>query len=107
MAARAVSAIIAILSLCTSAHAQAVICPITPAAGTSNQLCANTAFVQKVLNNVFSPVSVSALPASPSVPFAVVNNGTLGLAWGATVTGGGSTKYLVWFNGSHWTVVGE
>src|SRR5579859_5250273 len=29
------------------AHAQAVICPLTPAAGTSNTVCANTAFVNK------------------------------------------------------------
>lgn len=31
----------------TAANAQTVICPLTPAAGTNNQICANTAFVQK------------------------------------------------------------
>lgn len=36
-----------------------------------------------------------------------VTDGTSGLAWGATVTGGHSTPYLVWFNGTNWTVAGS
>ena len=37
----------------------------------------------------------------------VVTDGTASLAWGATVTGGASTKYLVWFNGAAGTVIGK
>ena len=52
--------------------------------------------------------TVATLPSSPAIgAMAYVTDGTAGLAWGATVTGGHSTKYLVWWNGSAWTVVGE
>ena len=55
-----------------------------------------------------SAVAVASLPASPVLgQIATVNDGTASLAWGATVTGGGSTKYLVWYNGTNWTVVGK
>lgn len=37
----------------------------------------------------------------------VVTDGTAALAWGATVTGGASTKYLVAWNGTNWTVIGK
>ncbi len=38
-----------------------------------------------------------------------VTDGDSGLAWGATVvnSGSGATKYLVWYNGTNWTVVGK
>jgi len=36
-----------------------------------------------------------------------VTDGAVGLAWGAIVTGGGTTHYLVWYNGTNWTVVGQ
>jgi hypothetical protein len=52
-------------------------------------------------------VAVASLPAGTLGAIACVNNGTGGLAWGATVTGGGSTKYLVWYNGTNWTVAGK
>ena len=41
--------------------------------------------------------------------YAYVTDGDASLAWGATVVnlGGGATKYLVWDNGSAWTVVGK
>ncbi len=52
--------------------------------------------------------TVSQLPTNAQKGWqAVVTDGQPGLAWGATVTGGGSTKYLVWFNGSNWTVLGK
>lgn len=40
---------------------------------------------------------------------ATVTDGDASLAWGATVinSGGGATKYLVWYNGSNWTVLGK
>lgn len=61
------------------------------------------------------PINVSAytvgtLPGSPLAgDVARVTDGTAALAWGATVTGGGgnSTNYLVWYNGTNWTVAGK
>jgi len=49
----------------------------------------------------------TGLPAGTLGAMACVTDGSSGLAWGATVTGGHSTKYLVWYNGSNWTVMGE
>jgi len=52
--------------------------------------------------------TVAQLPASPAAgTVAHVTDGTAALAWGATVTGGGSTPYLVWYNGTAWTVIGK
>jgi|SRR5581483_9465595 len=96
------------LGAVNSASAQTVICPITPGASTSNTLCANTAFVHKV-NPAVHAFTVATLPAAASNTgmMAYVTDGTAGLSWGATVTGGHSTVYLVWSNGTNWTVVGE
>ncbi len=55
-------------------------------------------------------LTVATLPGTPSAGMtAYVTDGTAGLAWGDTVTGGGAetTNYLVWFNGTNWTVVGK
>ena len=55
-------------------------------------------------------VTVSLLPASSSTiqgSLYAVTDGAAGLAWGATVTGGGSTYYVVTCNGSNWTVMGK
>jgi hypothetical protein len=52
--------------------------------------------------------TVATLPGSPSTgQMAAVSDGTASLAWGATITGGGSTSYLVWWNGATWTVIGK
>lgn len=52
--------------------------------------------------------SLAQLPASPAVgQTASVTDGAASLAWGATVTGGGTAKYLVWWNGAAWTVIGK
>ena len=52
--------------------------------------------------------TVAGLPSSPATgSLAYVTDGTASLSWGATVTGGSSTKYLVWYNGSNWTVAGK
>lgn len=55
------------------------------------------------------PYIVAELPATPVSLTARVTDGDSGLAWGATVinSGGGSTPYLVWYNGTNWTVVGK
>ena len=56
----------------------------------------------------YTPITFSQLPTTADVgTIASVTDGAAGLAWGATLTGGGSTKYLVWFNGSVWSVVGK
>jgi hypothetical protein len=47
------------------------------------------------------------LPAGALGAIQCVNNGSAGLAWGDTVTGGGTAKYLVWFNGANWKVIGK
>jgi hypothetical protein len=53
-------------------------------------------------------VTVANLPASSAAgQIAYVTDGAASLAWGETVTGGGSTKYLVWYNGANWTVAGK
>ena len=52
--------------------------------------------------------TVATLPSSPSLgQMAYVTDGTSGLAWGATATGGHSTYYVVGWNGANWTVVGK
>ena len=50
---------------------------------------------------------VASLPSGTIGQLAYVTNGTSGLAWGATVAGTQTTKYLCWYNGANWTVVGE
>ena len=51
--------------------------------------------------------TVATLPTPTLGLTAIVTDGTSGLAWGATVTGGFSTSYLVWYNGAAWTVLGK
>ncbi len=55
--------------------------------------------------------TVAGLAALPAVlgTQASVSDGDPALAWGATVvnTGAGTTKYLVWYNGAAWKVVGK
>lgn len=64
------------------------------------------------LNNLNVPftTTVALLPdsshAQPGQEF-FVTDGTAALAWGATVTGGGATKYKVMWNGANWTVCGK
>jgi len=70
-----------------------------------NRTAAGVMKLKKVLE--LTPVAVSSLPTGVLGRMAVVNDGTASLAWGATVTGGGSTKYLVWYNGTNWTVFGK
>ena len=46
-------------------------------------------------------------PTGPIGTMAIVTDGAPGQAWASTVVGGGSSRYLVWFNGANWTVVGD
>lgn len=66
-----------------------------------------TQVVTALADPVVSSYTVATLPSAMRGQFACVTDGAASLAWGATVTGGGSTAYLVWFNGAHWTVVGK
>jgi len=53
--------------------------------------------------------NISALPATPSAGMiARVTDGDAGLTHGQTVvnSGAGATPYLVWYNGTNWTVIG-
>jgi hypothetical protein len=54
-----------------------------------------------------APSAVAGLPAGTLGALACVNDGAASLAWGDTVTGGGSAKYLCWFNGGNWKVIGK
>jgi len=57
---------------------------------------------------VASSYTVATLPGTPSVGmYATVTDGSAALAWGANIAGGGTTKYLVWYNGANWTVVAK
>ena len=54
-------------------------------------------------------LAVADLPTSPPARvgnIARVTDGAASLSWGATVTGGGTAQYLVWYNGTNWTVFG-
>jgi hypothetical protein len=89
-----------------------VICSFTPTADANNTVCANTAFVHKAIgatNPMAIAYTAATLPtASASAgTLAYVTDGTSGLTWGQTITGGHSTPYLVWSNGTNWTVIGE
>jgi hypothetical protein len=55
-------------------------------------------------------LTVATLPAAGTGGrYAYVTDGDAALAWGATVinSGAGATKYLVWDNGTNWTVAGK
>jgi hypothetical protein len=61
----------------------------------------------KVRTITHNGYTVAGLPTGVAGMTAYVTDGTAALAWGATVTGGASTKYLVWYNGVSWTVIGK
>lgn len=62
----------------------------------------------QLLNQGVTSYTVATLPASPVLGrLASITDGTAALAWGAVATGGSTTKYLVWYNGTSWTVLGK
>lgn len=71
----------------------------------------STVTANLVVANVVAPAgayTILTLPASPSLGWVTfVTDGAAGLAPGAALAGGGTTKYLVWFNGTGWTVIGK
>lgn len=89
---------------------------VTQLQGVIRQLSANYGQMTKLIATIqavnfpenVKGYTVATLPSSPSIgSMAYVTDGTSGLSWGNTVTGGHSTKYLVWWNGANWTVLGE
>lgn len=54
-----------------------------------------------------SSYTVATLPTVTMGAMAYVTDGQVGLAWGATVLGSSLTPYLVWFNGTNWTITGS
>jgi hypothetical protein len=55
-----------------------------------------------------TPVAFSSLPATPATGMlAVVTDDSGPPTWGSTVSGGGSSLVLAWYNGVAWTVVGK
>lgn len=62
----------------------------------------------QILNQGAASYTVATLPVSPITgQQAVITDGVSNMTWGSTLTGGSSTKYLVWYNGSTWTVLGK
>ena len=53
--------------------------------------------------------TVATLPTGVTGMTAYISDGDSGLAWGATAvnSGSGATPYMVWFNGTNWTVTGK
>lgn len=58
--------------------------------------------------NSYTVAGLAAIGATLGA-MAVVTDGDSALAWGATVvnSGSGATKYMVWYNGTNWTVAGK
>ena len=59
--------------------------------------------------SVSDTYTVATLPSTGNTigDMASISDGAASLGWGATAAGGGSTPYLVWWNGTHWTVIGH
>ena len=60
-------------------------------------------------NVAYQGVTFANLPtAAAGIVAYVTDASNAGAAWGDSVTAGGSTnKYLVWYNGTNWTVIGK
>lgn len=75
------------------------------------KLADDSAYSRLAVNGVnLQGVTIANLPGTPVAGMtAYVTDGDGSLAWGDTVinSGAGATKYLVWFNGTNWTVVGK
>jgi hypothetical protein len=90
----------------TSGNVVASLNLANPNTWTATQTFSNATFGGTVQ---FASYTVSTLPTGSTGMEAYVTDGDSGLAWGATVvnSGSGATTYLVWYNGSHWTVTGK
>lgn len=62
----------------------------------------------QILNSGTSSYVFANLPSPPVKGMtATLTDGPTGLSWGGTTSGGHSTPYLVWYNGTAWTVIGK
>jgi len=62
------------------------------------------------ISPVFPEYTFATLPSSPTLgKHVILTDGTSGQNIGSTVTGGvgNSTKYLIWWNGTAWTIIGK
>lgn len=60
-----------------------------------------------VIHNGVTYANLPGTPTAGTVAY-VTDASNAGAAWGDSVTAGGSTnKYLVWYNGTNWTVAGK
>jgi len=52
--------------------------------------------------------TVAGLPTPAAGMIARITDGDSSLAWGATAvnSGAGATPYMVWYNGTNWTILG-
>lgn len=57
--------------------------------------------------NLASDTVAGLGPAGTVGRMVYVTDGAAALAWGDTVSGGSTEQYLVWDNGTNWTVVGK
>jgi hypothetical protein len=75
--------------------------------GTGNLIVSGSTSTQNL--GITGVITVASLPSASSAAgfIARVSDGTPGLVPGAPVTGGFSTPYLVWSNGTSWTVIGK
>lgn len=86
-----------------------IFCRAAPGVARIGTTAANAAGSLMLTTGRLQPLTVATLPAGTAGFYAYVSDGDAGLAWGATAvnTGAGATKYLVWFNGTNWTVVAK
>jgi hypothetical protein len=64
----------------------------------------------KLTSAIYAGTTIANLNASPTTgEIASITDGDAGLAWGAAAvnSGGSTTKYIVWYNGTNWTVMGK
>lgn len=60
----------------------------------------------KLPNFTLLPVAFASLPATRGIGTLAYITDSTTTTWGATITGGGTSKVLGWWNGAHWTVCG-
>lgn len=78
--------------------------------GLGNGTATSIAGRLKLASGIYTATTITNLNASPTAgEVSYITDGDSSLAWGATAvnSGSGATKYLVWYNGTNWTVMGK
>lgn len=84
--------------------------PAVGSTGTTLQSLVDVLTIHGDKTAQIAALTVATLPtAGTGGRYAYITDGDASLAWGATAvnSGAGATKYLVWDNGTNWTVVGK